>query len=116
MKFWEGNVTEAAWKLKYSSRVIEALGLLLIFAVTALRVIAIDDLGLWDESFYLSLGVEQSLSTGQPFTQGGTYFDAYWITSKFLSDPVVLYYFMRVFSAFVHSLTRYCRYNSLLVC
>lgn len=87
--------------LKYSSRFIEVLGLLLIFAVTVLRVIAIDDLGLWDESIYLGLGVEQSLSTGQPFTQGGTYFDAYWITSKLLSDPLVLYYFMRVFSAFV---------------
>ena len=77
------------------------MGLLLLFVASALRVISIDDLGFWDEAGYLKLGTAQSLTRGEPFTQGGSYFDAYWIASRVVTDPVVTYYLMRILSAFI---------------
>jgi hypothetical protein len=89
-----------AWS-RFIPRLTELLGLQLLLAITTLRVLAIDDLGLWDEAFYLQLGSEQSLTRGEPFVQGGSYFDAYWVLSNVVADPGATYYIMRVATAFM---------------
>lgn len=83
-----------------SREAVESLGLLLLLLVVTLRVIDIDDLGLWDEAFYLQRGINQALGSGVPFADGGSYFDLYWIISLAVDDPVTIYYIVRIFSAF----------------
>jgi len=83
-----------------SRAIVESLGLLLLLVIITLRVIDIDDLGLWDEAFYLQRGVNQSLERGEPFADGGSYFDLYWLISLAVDDPVTIYYLVRILSAF----------------
>ena len=81
--------------------VVEGLGLLLLLSILAFKVLSTQDLAAWDESTYLSLGSQQAMGAFAPFTEGGTYYDMYWIGHLVVPEPISLYFLGRVTSATV---------------
>lgn len=81
------------------SRLLEIPGVLSLLLIVALHSLSTEDVRFWDETVTLQLGLNVDTMGWAEWSRGPTYIDIYWLLSQFSSDPITIYFLMRVIAA-----------------
>lgn len=87
------------------SRLLESASLIGICLATTWHILVTEDLTLHDEASYLSLGASTFEGHRAAFVDGASYIDLYALLFQFSSNPVGIYFVMRVLVAVLVVLT-----------
>lgn len=89
----------ATLRSRLRSRPVEVVAVLAIVGISILTAYGQMDLLLWDETLYLSRGLETSRLEAAGWEDSVSYSGMYWLLSRFISDPVNVYFVGRTLSS-----------------
>ena len=81
------------------SRLLEILAVFSLLLIVAIQSLSTEDVRFWDETVTLQLGLNVDTLGWPGWSRGATYIDIYWLLGQFFSDPITIYFLMRVISA-----------------